>query len=191
MGYLFQAFKPLLSDFLSTIFFIAVMQVTGNLLWAVAAGMILGLAQIAILKLRGRQIQMMQWAGLALVIVLGSVSIATNNPVFAMLKPSIANLAIGLVMMTPNWQVRYLPAIVTQNVSQPVLLAWGYVWALAMLALSAANAYVALELGKAAWMQFAAFVPLPAQLALFLLQYAWLRTAVRRSIRAKAAAQPA
>ena len=191
MGHLFNAFKPLLSDFLSTIFFIAVMEVTGNLLWAVAAGMVVGVAQIAILKLRGRKIQVMQWASFALVIVLGSVSIATNNPVFAMLKPSIGNLAIGLVMLTPNWQARYLPAIVTQNVSHRVLLAWGYAWALTMIALAAANAYVALVLGKAAWMQFAAFVPLPLQLGLFLLQYAWLRTAVRRSMRAKAGVQPA
>lgn len=191
MGHLFNAFKPLISDFLSTIMFIVVMEATGNLVWAVAAGMVFGAAQIAILKLRGRRIQAMQRASFALVIVLGSVSIATNNPVFAMLKPSIGNLAIGLVMLTPNWQGRYLPAIVTQNVSHRVLLAWGYVWALTMIALAAANAYVALELGKQAWVQFTTFVPLPLQLALFLLQYAWLRTAVRRNMRAKAAAQPA
>lgn len=191
MNHLFNAFKPLLSDFLSTIVFIAVMEATGNLVWAVAAGMVVGVAQIAALKIRRRKIQVMQWASFALVIVLGSASIYSNNPVFAMLKPSIGNLAIGLVMLAPNWQGRYLPPIVTDNVSRRTLIAWGYVWAFTIIGLAAANAYVALVLGKAAWMQFAAFVPLPLQLGLFLVQYAWLRMAVRRSMRAKAVAQPA
>jgi len=191
MGHLFNAFKPLLSDFLSTIVFIVVMEATGNLVWAIAAGMVVGVAQIAILKLRGRNIQMMQWASFALVIVLGSASLYTANPLFVMLKPGIGNFAIGLVMLAPNWQGRYLPAIVRDNVSHGALVAWGYMWALTMIALAAANTYIALELGKAAWMQFTAFVPLPLQLGLFLLQYAWLRMAVRRSMRAKAALQPA
>lgn len=191
MEHLFNAFKPLLSDFLSTIVFIVVMEVTGNLVWAIAAGMVIGAAQIVILKLRGRKIQTMQWASFALVIVLGSASLYTANPLFVMLKPGIGNFAIGLVMLTPNWQGRYLPAIVRDNVSHGALVAWGYAWALTIIALAAANTYIALVLGKAAWMQFTAFVPLPLQLGLFLLQYVWLRSAVRRSMRAKAALQPA
>jgi intracellular septation protein A len=115
-------------------------------------------------------------------------SILTANPVFAMLKPGIGNFAIGLVMLKPDWQGRYLPAIVTDNVSRRTTLTWGYVWALTLIALAAANTYVALVLGKAAWIQFTALVPLPLQLGLFLLQYAWLRAAVRRSMREKAAA---
>lgn len=191
MGHLFNAFKPLLSDFLSTIVFIVVMEATGNLVWAVGAGMVVGVVQIAVPKLSGRKIQLMQWASFALVIVLGSASIYTANPVFAMLKPGIGNFAIGLVMLTPNWQGRYLPAIVTGNVSRRVLIAWGYVWAFTLIALAAANTYIALVLGKAAWIAFTAFVPLPLQLGLFLAQHAWLRAAVRRSMLARAAAQPA
>jgi intracellular septation protein A len=61
MGHLFNAFKPLLSDFLSTIVFIVVMEATGSLVWAVAAGMVAGLVQIVTAKLRGRDIQIMQW----------------------------------------------------------------------------------------------------------------------------------
>lgn len=184
---LFNAFKPLLSDFLSTIVFIVVMDVTGKLVPAVAAAMAIGVLQIVVEKLRGRKIQAMQWASFLLVIVLGSASILTADPTFAMLKPSIGNFAIGLVMLTPNWMGRYLPAIVTDNVSRGAIVAWGYVWAATEILLAAANAYVALRLGVEAWKQFAAFVPLPLQLALFLIQYAWLRAAVRRSIRGRMA----
>jgi intracellular septation protein A len=167
--------------------FIAAMEVTGNLILSVAAGMAAGTLQIAIEKLRGRKIEIMQWASFALVVVLGSASIYSNNPVFAMLKPSIGNFAVGMVMLTPNWMGRYLPSIVTDNVSRGAIVAWGYAWSATEFLLAAANAYVALVLGVEAWKQFAAFVPLPLQLALFLVQYAWLRAAVIRSIKARIA----
>jgi intracellular septation protein A len=186
---LFSAFKPILSDFLSTIVFIAFMEASGNLILSVAAGMVTGAVQIAVLKLRGGRIEVMQWASFVLVIVLGSASILTANPMFAMLKPGIGNFAIGLVMLTPNWMGRYLPAMVTENVSRGAIVAWGYVWSAAEIGLAVANTYVVLELGKAAWMQFSVAVPLPLQLGLFLVQYAWLRAAVIRSMKARA--QPA
>ncbi|HEX4861799.1 MAG TPA: septation protein IspZ, partial [Rhizomicrobium sp.] len=136
-------------------------------------------------------ISIMQWASFALVIVLGSASIATNSAIFAMLKPTIANAAIGCVMLVPNWQGRYLPAIVRDNVSSTSLVVWGYVWAAQQFVLAAANLFVALELGQKAWIEYSAFVPLTISLSLFLVQYAWLRLTVRRNIRARMAAQPA
>src|SRR5215475_2583915 len=97
---LFNAFRPILSDFLSTIVFVIAMAVTDNLLLSVLAGMATGIAQIAVEKIRGRRIEIMQWASFALVIVLGSAAIYFRDARFAMLKPSIANFAIGLVMLT-------------------------------------------------------------------------------------------
>lgn len=188
---LFSAFKPLLSDFASTIFFVIMMAITDNLVLSVLAGMAVGIAQIAVEKIRGRKIEIMQWASFALVIVLGTASILTANPEFAMLKPSVGNFAIGLVMLTPNWMGRYLPQIVKENVSPTVLIVWGYVWAALEIGLAVVNAWVALTLGKKIWLEYTAFVPFAAMTGLFLLQYAWLRVAVHRSIRARVAAQAA
>ena len=143
MGHLFQAFKPLLSDFLSTIVLIVFLSATDNLVLSVSAAMATAVIQIAVEKWRARPISIMQWASFALVIVLGSASIAANNAVFAMLKPTIANAAIGCVMLVPNWQGRYLPAIVRDNVSAASLVVWGYVWAVQQFALAAANLFVA------------------------------------------------
>src|SRR5580698_490961 len=109
VGHLFNAFKPLLSDFLSTIVLIVFLSATDNLVLSVSAAMATAVIQIAVEKWGRRPISIMQWASFALVIVLGSMSIATNSPVFAMLKPTIANAAIGCVMLVPNWQGRYLP----------------------------------------------------------------------------------
>ncbi|HVZ90684.1 MAG TPA: septation protein IspZ [Rhizomicrobium sp.] len=187
MSHLFRAFRPLLEDFLSLIVFAVLYAAIDNLIVAVAAGMAISLGQIAWERYRGRKIEIMQWASLALVFVLGGVSIATANPVFAMMKPSIAQAAIGCVMLSPDWMARYLPAIVTENVSRRALIAWGYVWALLLLGLSAANLFVALRYDARVWAAYTFFVPLPAKLILFFAQYLWIRSAVIRSIRGRAA----
>src|SRR6202012_1668469 len=104
---LFQAFLPILNDFLSTIVFVILMAITNNLVLSVAAAMAVGIGQIAVEKASGRKIELMQWVSLVLVIVLGSAAIYFKDPRFAMIKPSAASFAIGLVMLTPNWMGRY------------------------------------------------------------------------------------
>src|ERR1700744_2599892 len=188
---LFSAFRPSLSDFLSTITFIALFAATDNLMLSVSAGMAVGIAQIVIEKVRGRKIEIMQWASFVLVIVLGTASILTANPEFAMLKPSVGNFAIGLVMLTPNWMGRYLPPIVKENVSATALIIWGYIWAVLELGLAAANAWIVFAFDKKIWLEFNAFVPYAAMIALFLIQYAWMRVTIGRTIRARMAAQTA
>ncbi len=188
---LFQAFLPILNDFLSTIVFVILMAVTNDLVLSVAAAMAVGIAQIAIEKIRGRKIELMQWASLALVIVLGSAAIYFHDPRFAMIKPSVANFAIGLVMLTPNWMGRYLPQIVKDNVSVTALTVWGYIWAAMEIGLAVANAWVALTFGQKIWLEYTAFVPIGAQIGLFLIQYAWMRVTIGRTIRARMAAQAA
>ncbi len=188
MKELFQAFKPLLSDFLSTIVFIALSAATGNITLAILAGMAVGVVQIALIFARGGRPQLMQWASLALVIVLGSLSLWTANPTFVMVKPSIGGVAIASVMLRRGWQSRYLPPIVTQNVSPTALIAWGYAWSALIFTLAAVNLYVALVLGGKFWLWFTAFVPMSVQVLLFLAQYAWLRGAVIRNLRVQPAA---
>jgi intracellular septation protein A len=189
--HLFRAFRPLLEDFLSLIVFAILFSATDNLIVAVAAGIAISIVQLAWERWRGRKIGAMQWASLALIVVLGGISIATDNPVFAMLKPSFAQAAIGIVMLKPDWMARYLPAIVTDNVSARALAAWGYVWAVLMLALAGANAFIAIRFDARTWTEYTFFVPLPAKIILFFVQYLWIRAAVIRSIRGRAAVQPA
>ncbi|HEY2445360.1 MAG TPA: septation protein IspZ [Rhizomicrobium sp.] len=183
---LLRAFRPIASDFLSTIVFVAAYSITGNITWGVGAGIAAGCAQIALLKGRGRKIDLMQWASLALVVVLGSATLLTRDPRFIMVKPTIGALAIGSVMLRPNWMARYLPPIVTDNVSPRLPLIWGYVWSAAVFAIGAANLFVALVYGPKIWAWFTAIVPISVQLSLFLLQYALIRRAVILSIRSRA-----
>ena len=187
MKHFLTAFRPLAEDFLSTIIFLAFYAITGSVKLGIVLGIGIGVAQIAYLLLRGRKIDLMQWLSLALVIVLGGATLITHNPRFVMIKPSIGAFAVGCVMLKRNWQGRYLPPIVSQNVSENILVGWGYAWAGLMFLLAAVNLFVAFRLGLAAWAWFAAGVPLASQILLFIVQYATIRILVRRSIRARVA----
>lgn len=187
---LLKAFKPLAADFLSTILFVALYAITGNIYLATVLGIVAGIIQITYLKWRGRVIANMQWMSLALVIVLGTATLLTRDPRFVMIKPSIGTFAVGCVMLQRNWMARYLPAIVTDTLGSEVTVVWGYVWAAAMFSLAGANLAVAFLLGPRDWAWFVAVVPTTVQLSLFLIQYLSIRRAVRRHLRLQAQAEP-
>lgn len=183
-----KAFRPIAIDFLSTIVFVVLYLATGNIRVGVAAGIAIGVGQIGLLFLRGKRPDLMQWASLALVVVLGSASMITNDPRFIMVKPSIGAFAIGCVMLKPNWMGRYLPPIVTQNIAPRVLIAWGYAWSAMVFALCLANLCVAFALGPKIWAWYTSFVPLTLQLGLFVVQYLSFRVTIVRKMRARATA---
>ncbi len=181
---LLKAFKPLAADFLSTIIFIVIMEITDNVVLSTVVGITTGVVQFLWYWYRGQKIELMQWASLALVIVLGSATIYTQNPHFMMIKPSIGMFAVAGVMLKRGWQNRYLPPAVHEHVSPGFLIMWGYLWSALYFVLAAANLFVAFEYGRHVWETFTAFVPTFAPLGLFLIQYVSMRTAVIRRIKA-------
>ncbi|HEX4160411.1 MAG TPA: septation protein IspZ [Rhizomicrobium sp.] len=182
---LLRAFRPIASDFLSTITFIIAYEATGSIYAGVGVGIVAAFGQVGWLKWRGRRIDVMQWASLALVVVLGSATLLTRNPQFIMIKPTIAAFAIAAVMLRPNWMARYLPPVVLENVSPRLPLVWGYIWAGAVFALGVANLVVAFTCSPKIWAWFTSFVPIGVQLSLFLLQYQMIRWTVVHAIRAR------
>jgi intracellular septation protein len=188
LKYLLNALKPLVGDLLSTIVFGVLYAATNDLTLSVVSGMVIGVIQIAWYRYRGQPIYAMQWMSLGLVLVLGSATLLTRNPHFAMFKPSVGFFAVACVMLNPNWQARYMPQIVRDNLSPRALRLWAFGWALMMFALAGANFYVAEYRGKDFWVWYTSFVPLAAQLGLFFLQFVTIRMAIRRKFQAMAAA---
>ncbi len=178
-----RAFKPLAGDFLSTLFFVALYAITGNIYLATAVGIVAGVVQITYLKWQGRDIAAMQWMSLTLVIVLGTATLLTRDPRFVMVKPSIGTFAIGCVMLKPNWMARYLPPIASENLPPSAVLLWGYVWSAALFSLAISNLVVALLFSPRDWAWFVAVVPTTLQLSLFVIQYLWMRRTIGRNIR--------
>jgi intracellular septation protein A len=185
---LLRAFKPLVGDFLSTIFFIALFEITRNVVLATSIGIAAGVVQFIWLKSRRHKIELMQYASLALVIVLGTATLITHDPRFVMIKPSIAGFAVATVMLQRGWQLRYLPPIVKENAGETFLIAWGYLWSALYFGMAAVNLVISQRYGLHVWAAFNATVPTFAPLGLFLIQYATMRVIVGRTVRAKIAA---
>lgn len=182
------ALLQLAEDFLSAFVFLGLYLATGNLPLAVGLAMAVGVAQFALAKWRGRRLEAMQWLSLGLVIVLGAVTLVTNDSRFMLAKPSFIHFAIGVVMLRPGWMDRYLPPLVKDNLPQQVIVLTGYAWAGLMFALGLLNLYVAANYSLVAWGYFISFGATGAKIVAFFAQYFIFQILVRRRLRAQALA---
>jgi intracellular septation protein len=177
------ALLQLAEDFLSAFVFLGAYLATGNLPLAVGLAMAVGVAQFALAKWRGRRLDAMQWLSLGLVIVLGAVTLFTNDSRFMMAKPSFIHFAIGAVMLRRGWMDRYLPPVVKDNLPQRVIVLTGYAWAGLMFALGLLNLYVAANYSLATWGYFISFGATGAKIVAFFAQYFVFQILVRRRLR--------
>lgn len=178
---LFQASRVLLLDMASTLLFLAAYVLTGNLFLAVALGMALGIGQIAWELVRKRPVEALQWLSLVIILVSGSATFVTNDPVFVMLKPTVIYVVVGIVMLKRGWMTRYLPPIAQATVPD-LGITFGYVWAGLMFFSAALNIVLALTLEPATWAAVKSFWAIGSKLALFGIQYAVMKsTGVRRA----------
>lgn len=145
------ALLQLVEDFLSAIAFVVAYLLTDSPYLAVGVATVVGVGQFAVFRLRGRTVDGMQWLSFGLVIVLGSASLALNDPRFVMMKPSAVHFAIAAVMLRRGWLSRYMPPIVNQNVPERVITATGYAWAGLMITLGLVNIYVATSFSIETW----------------------------------------
>ena len=182
------ALLQLAEDFLTAIVFVIVYLATDNLVAAVGTAIAIGIGQFALLRLRGRSIDVMQYLSIGLVIVLGGISLVLNDPRFVLLKPSAVHFAIAAVMLRRGWLARYMPPIVSQNVSERVLTATGYAWAALMVVLGLLNIYIAMSFSIEIWTWWISVGAIGAKIAALIVQFIVFRTLVRRNMRAIAQA---
>ena len=181
-----NVFAKLASDFLSTIIFLIVYAITGDVLIATGVAMAGAVAQIVYAYAADKPLSYMTYASLALVIVLGTATLLTNDPRFVLVKPSIAHFAIGAIMLKRGWMLRYLPPIVTENIPEYVTGA-GYAWAALMFALGLGTIAVALTGDIKLWAIYVSVVAVGAKVIAFAVQYFVFRIVVTNRIRAAGA----
>ena len=178
-----DVFAKLGTDFLSTIVFVAIYWITGNVVLATGVAIAGAVIQVIHAHLKDRQLGFMTYASLALVIVLGSATLLTSDPRFVLAKPSIAHFAIGAIMLKRGWMLRYVPPIVTQTIPECVTFA-GYAWAALMFALGAGTIAIALTGDMKLWAIYVSVVAVGAKVAAFAVQYVAFRMLVRSRLRA-------
>ena len=178
-----DVFARLATDFFSTIVFLVIYLTTDNILLATSVAIAGAIAQVIYSRMKGRELGYMTWASLALVIVLGTATILTNDPRFVLAKPAIGHFAIGTVMLKRGWMLRYMPAIVAETIPEYVTFA-GFAWAALMFALGAGTIAVAMTGDLKLWTLYVSVVLVGAKIAAFAVQYAAFRLLVGSRIRA-------
>ena len=182
-----DVFARLASDFFSTIVFLVIYFVTDNIVIATAVAIAGAIAQVAYNRIKGRELGFMTWASLGLVIVLGGATILTSDPRFVLAKPAIAHFAIGAIMLTRGWMLRYMPPLVAETIPEYVTFA-GFAWAALMFALGCGTIAIAATGDLKLWTLYVSVVALGAKIAAFAIQYAVFRLAVTSRLRAARAA---
>jgi intracellular septation protein len=184
-----DVFVRLGTDFLSAIVFLTLYLTTGNVVLATSVAIAGAVAQVVYSRVKGRPLGFMTYAILGLVIVLGSVTLLTNDPRFVLMKPAIAHFAIGAVMLKRGWMLRYMPPIVVEIIPEYVTIA-GYAWAALMFALGLGTIAVASTGDIKLWAIYVSVVLIGAKLAAFAVQYVALRFLVISRIRAARGRSP-
>ncbi|MCK1413376.1 septation protein IspZ [Bradyrhizobium sp. 193] len=182
-----DVFARLASDLFSAIVFLVIYIITDNVVLATSVAIAGAIAQVIYSRVKGQQLNYMTYASVALVVVLGTVTLLTNDPRFMLAKPSIAHFAIGAIMLKRGWMLRYMPPIVVETVPEYVTAA-GYAWAALMFVIGAGMIAVASTGDLKLWAFYITVVAGGAKILAFAVQYVVLRLIVTSRRRAAARA---
>ena len=180
-------FRQLFVDFFSTIVFLAVYAATGDILIATGVAIAGAVGQFIRARIKQQKLDIMTWASLGLVVVLGTATLLTKDPRFVLIKPSIAHFAIGAIMLRKDWMLRYSPPMVRDNIPHLATIA-GYAWAVLMFVLGAGVIAVAMTGDVKLWAFYVAVIAVGAKILAFAIQYVVFRIVITRKLRAAAAA---
>ena len=178
-----DVFARLASDFFSTIVFLTLYLITGNVVLATSVAIAGAVAQVIYSRVKGKPLGFMTYASVGLVIVLGSATLLTKDPRFVLAKPAIGHFAIGIIMLKRGWMLRYMPPIVTETIPEYVTVT-GYAWATLMFALGAGTIAVASTGDLKLWAFYVSVVLIGAKIAAFAVQYVAFRILVINRLRA-------
>jgi intracellular septation protein len=181
-----QAAKPLVNDLFSSLLFAGLLIAGVDPLTATIIAMATGVGHVVLMLGLRRSIAPLQWASLGLVLVFGAASLIVHDPRFLMAKPTVIYLVLAAFMLRKGWMVRYMPPI-ARGRAQGVVIAYGYVWAGLMALTAGLNLIFAVAMPEQ-WPLYKAVFPITSKLALFGVQYAHMRSASIREIRAEQAA---
>ncbi|MFM5923077.1 MAG: inner membrane-spanning protein YciB [Novosphingobium sp.] len=180
---LLSAFAPLVVDLGSTLAFYAVLALTGDPRLSAAVGMVLALGQLIFAKLRHKPIAVLQGASIGLVLVVGSLTLLTNDPRYVLVKATLVYGIIGGSMLKSGWMARYIPAIAAAHLPDRLLGRFEKAWAALLLGTGVLNLAMVLAGSPERAAQFMAIWVFASKLALFAVQYVWCRSVARPAIK--------
>ncbi|HQV04610.1 MULTISPECIES: septation protein IspZ [unclassified Novosphingobium] len=181
---LLSAVAPLVVDLGSTLAFYAILAITGDPRLAASVGMALAVGQLVFAKVRHRPIAPLQWASIAVVLIVGTLTLLTNDPRFVLVKATLVYGIIGSSMLKRGWMARYIPAIAAAHLPTSLLGWFEKAWAALLLGTGVLNFTLVLAVSAERTAQYMAIWVFASKLCLFAIQYVWCRSVARPAIKA-------
>jgi intracellular septation protein A len=178
-----KAMGALALDFASTIFFLILYALTGNIVLAVSLGIALAAGQIGWRLLKRERVDAVQWVSALLVLMSGTATLITRDPTFVMLKPTVIYIAVGCAMLQKGWLRRYMPQRALDWVPDLIIKS-GYVWAGLMFFSAALNLVLAFNTNLLIWGSVMSAWGLASKVLMIALQFTYMRFIGRRRARA-------
>ena len=167
----------LLLDFLPVIAFFAAYKLA-DIYVATGVAIVATVLQIAWLKLRGRAVEPMQWASLAIIVVFGGMTLLFHDETFIKWKPTVLyGLFAGALLVTPRLTGRNpLRAIMGSQLALPPRIWQRLTWAWAgfFAFMGVLNLFVAYRFPLETWVDFKVFGTLGLTVVFVIVQALWI-----------------
>ena len=166
----------LLFDLFPVILFFVAFQFWGIFV-ATGVAIAASCAQIGGLALRGRRIDKMLWASLAIIVIFGGLTLALRDKTFIQWKPTVLYWLFGAVLAGGALTGRNLiRSMLSEQVRmpEPVWSRLNWSWVAFFAFMGAANLYVAYNFSESAWVNFKLFGGMGLMFAFVLAQAALL-----------------
>lgn len=167
-----------LLDFLPIIIFFAVYQFTDDLIFATAVLIPVTVVQVGLVYLLTKTIEKMALATLALVVVLGGLTVLLQDGWFIMWKPTVVNWLFALVFLGSHAIGER--TIVERMMGHAIALPqrhWrrlSFSWVCFFIASGIANLVVAYQFSEAVWVNFKLFGLLGLTILFVIAQGIWI-----------------
>jgi intracellular septation protein len=119
------------------------------------------LTQVAWLVARGRKVDLMLWVSLALVVVMGGLTVWLHSETFIKWKPTLLYwvMAAAFVIAWIGWRKNLIRLLLGEQLTlpEPVWLRLNFAWAGFFALMGALNLWVAYTFSTPAWVNFKLF----------------------------------
>ena len=170
MKFLFDLFPILL--------FFGAYTATNDIYLATGVTIVATIAQVAYCWIRHRHVEKMLWISLALIVVMGGLTIIFHNKQFIMWKPTVLYWLFSVVIVGA-WHLKQNNLIeklmgASMDLPRPIWTRVMYAWALFFLAMGALNIFVFHTFDEAIWVKFKVFGTLALTLIFVVAQSLYL-----------------
>jgi len=149
-----------LFDLLPVLAFFVAFQVAGIYV-ATAVAIATTFVQVAWLKLRGRRVDAMLWASLAIIVVFGGATLVLQDETFIKWKPTVLYWMLGVVLggATLLFRRNLVRSMLSEQVQlpDPVWSRLNWSWVGFFVFMGALNLYVAYNYSTDLWVNFKLF----------------------------------